>query len=273
MALHPTTKTPRVKRGVILAAGIGRRMYPISRVIPKEMLPLGRKPMAEHIIDELRMSGINEVLFVISSNKDIIPKYFGDGSSWEMHFTYVIQQEMRGPGDALLYSERWAQRDPFVVCFGDTIVNSAPECEVSPLSRLIEVFTEQRADLALLVDYVASAHAQGYAIILPAVSLRQVEPFQVRNNKLDEPNNLADVFTLVGAGRWLCPPSIFDGLKQAKPYIERELILPDALKIMLATDANIWAVPLREGESRHDLGTWSSYLTATISAAMNDIGK
>src|SRR5579872_3838049 len=129
-------------RALIPAAGFGTRLRPLTSAIPKEMLPLGRKPVLEYVVEEMRGAGLTRLLFVISPGKELIRSYFGDGSRWDVHCEYVLQYEMRGLGDAVLHGESWTEGRPFVVAFGDCIIETElstldSSARGSPLVRLI----------------------------------------------------------------------------------------------------------------------------------------
>src|SRR5512143_4179910 len=111
-----------IDRALVPAAGYGTRMRPLTRAIPKEMLPIGRKPVLEHVLDELKGAGIQRILFIISPGKDMVQGYFGDGSAWGVRCDYAVQQQMRGLGDALLHGEEWAEGHPVMVAFGDCLI-------------------------------------------------------------------------------------------------------------------------------------------------------
>src|SRR2546421_10623067 len=94
-----------IQRAIVPAAGLGTRLRPLTLAIPKEMLPLGRKPVLEYVVEELRAAGIGRILFVVSPGKEMIRAYFGDGGRFDLRFDYATQPEMLGLGDALLHGE------------------------------------------------------------------------------------------------------------------------------------------------------------------------
>ena len=116
-----------IHKAVIPAAGLGTRLRPLTRAIPKEMLPIGRLPVLAHVAAELSGAGITEALFIVSDSKPQIRSYFGelyaadngclDASSDlpPLRCSYIVQQQQRGLGDALLYAEDWAAGAPFAV--------------------------------------------------------------------------------------------------------------------------------------------------------------
>src|SRR5438552_1123528 len=110
-----------IRHAVIPAAGLGTRLLPLSRALPKEMLPVGRRPVLEYILDELRAAGIERALLVISEAKEAIRQYFGAGGAG-LRLDYAIQPEQRGLGDAILCAEEWAADNCFVVALGDCLI-------------------------------------------------------------------------------------------------------------------------------------------------------
>src|ERR1051326_3097400 len=105
----------RIRKAIVPAAGFGTRLHPLTKAIPKEMLPLGRKPVLQYVLEELKAAAIEEALLVISPGKEIIRNYFGDGAKFGIAIQYAVQNEMRGLGDAVLHGEEWANEEHFVV--------------------------------------------------------------------------------------------------------------------------------------------------------------
>ncbi|WP_217222387.1 DUF2332 family protein [Streptomyces anulatus] len=129
-----------VDTAVVAAGGAGTKMSPITRILPKEMLPAGGKPILEHLVHELRAAQITDVLFVITSHKPQILAYFGCGAAYGMDFSYRVQDDGAGPGAPILAAETWAAGQPFVHAFGDNLIRAAASRE-TPLQQLISVTT------------------------------------------------------------------------------------------------------------------------------------
>jgi bifunctional UDP-N-acetylglucosamine pyrophosphorylase/glucosamine-1-phosphate N-acetyltransferase len=117
-------------KAVILAAGEGKRMHPLTVSQPKVMLPIANRPIVEHLMVELRDAGIDEFLFVVGYRAETVRSYFGDGHLWNVHIDYVNQRNQAGTGDALRMAESLVQGS-FILANGDIIVRS-PD-----ISRLI----------------------------------------------------------------------------------------------------------------------------------------
>ena len=117
-----------VRRGVrmecvVLAAGEGKRMRPLTAKRPKVMLPLANRPMMEHLVIAARDAGISDFIFVVGYGEREIRKHFGDGSRWGMHIAYASQRHQQGTADALRAARDFVT-GPFLVLNGDMILTS-----------------------------------------------------------------------------------------------------------------------------------------------------
>ncbi len=108
---------------VVLAAGEGRRMRPLTAKRPKVMLPLANRPMLEHLVLAARDAAITDFVFVVGYGEREIRKHFGDGSQWEIHIRYAPQRHQHGTADAVK-SVRDLVTGPFLLLNGDMIINS-----------------------------------------------------------------------------------------------------------------------------------------------------
>lgn len=110
-------------QAVVLAAGEGTRMRPLTYTRPKVMLPVFNKPILEHLVEELKQAGINDIVFVVGYRDDTIREHFGDGSEWGIKIDYVTQRKQLGTADALRSSSHLLE-DRFLMLNGDAIINS-----------------------------------------------------------------------------------------------------------------------------------------------------
>lgn len=111
-------------KAVVLAAGEGRRLRPLTALRPKPMVPVGNRPILEHVVGALAGAGVDELVFVVGYERERIQTHFGDGDDWDVDVEYVVQEKQLGSGHALLQAED-AVSDDFLVVNGDSIVDSS----------------------------------------------------------------------------------------------------------------------------------------------------
>ncbi|MDH5021368.1 sugar phosphate nucleotidyltransferase [Halobacterium rubrum] len=111
-------------KAVILAAGEGNRLRPLTERRPKPMLPVGNRPVLEHVLEAVADAGIQEVVFVVGYERDRIQTYFGDGDDWGVDIEYAVQDTQLGTGHAVLQAENFVS-EPFVVLNGDRVIDDS----------------------------------------------------------------------------------------------------------------------------------------------------
>jgi UTP--glucose-1-phosphate uridylyltransferase len=273
MSPTPTVTTASISRAVVPAAGLGTRLRPLTHAIPKELLPIGRKPVLAYVLEELCAAGITHALFVVSERKPQIRSYFGDvyvadNDLPPLQCDYVIQSEQRGSGDAVLCAESWVGDEPFVVAFGDCLIEAQEPG--GPLRRLIDTHLGHGAAATVLVESVERSKVSRYGVVAPVDSLPQEpqEPFAIAG-VVEKPTVAEAPSNLVVAARWALQPSIFGALRRCAVDTRGELNIPDAAR-QLMPFSSCWAVPLRNGEARRDIGNMESFLTQFVRAALQD---
>jgi len=112
-----------VKKAVLLSAGIGTRLHPITEQIPKNMIQLNGKPILQHVIEDLKKSEIKEIGIVVNHLKEKIIDYFGNGEKLGVKITYIEQEDLLGTADALLSAKTFVNGEPFILYLADTLIS------------------------------------------------------------------------------------------------------------------------------------------------------
>ena len=226
-------------KAIIPAAGHGTRFLPVTRVVPKEMLPVGAKPALELIVEEARSAGADEIVLVISEGKELVRKYF---EGWP-GIRFVYQKEQRGLGHAVLQAE---VDDEVLVLLGDALVmgcNAAKE---------MAEFSRRHGGAAVIgCERVPREKVSRYGIMKLAGD--RIVDMVEKPAAEEAPSDIAV------AGRYLLPAAIFGYLKTQTPGKGGEIQLTDAIRRMLAErEAYAYVYPGK----RQDIGNPDGYYAA-----------
>lgn len=260
----------RVTKGIIVAAGYGVRFLPVTKVVPKELLPIDNRPALDLVIDEFAASGITDLLIIISPYKRLIAQYYRPLPRLErflrhanrldslrrlapppVRITFTIQRQMRGTGHALLQARRFAGSDPVVVAYPDDLHLGPP-----PLTKqLIDAF-QRRAASVLAVTEITTGHER-YGILDVDAEQQRVLDIVEKPPIGQAPSNYASI------GRFLFHPRFFDYLAEGWKRFDRrkqiEYYHIYALQKLIARQ-ELHYHPI-EGE-RLDIGNPAGYLAA-----------
>jgi len=275
-----------ITKVVIPVAGIGTRLLPVTKSQPKEMLPVGRKPVVQYVIEEALGAGLHEALFITGRQKssiedhfdadpDLVHRLHASGKSdlveelafleTRATFFYVRQNEPKGLADAVRYSRSFVGTDHFVVSLGDSIIKGA---EGPPLMRrMIAAHQSAKADCTIGVERVPDSEVHQYGIIEP-----DGEPGDVFRAKdmIEKPTAAQTDSRMAIAARYILGPRIFDAIERTVPDRNGELQLTDAIRILIKEGYNVQAVQLGEGERRYDIGNFESYFRTFVDFALDD---
>ena len=276
----------RIRKAVIPAAGYGTRFLPVTKAIPKEMIPIVDKPVIQYIVEEAQQSGIEEILIITGHGKRAIEDHFDtnidlelqlrqqgkdqllhlvqDISSINIH--YIRQKHMRGLGDAIRCAESFIDNEPFAVLLGDDVVYNP---EQPALKQMMDAFSRLGATM-LGCQEVPQELVSRYGIVQgqPTDDDRVVKFIDmVEKPAVDEaPSRLAAL------GRYILTPDIFEILRRVQPGKGGEIQLTDALRLMADREA-VYAYTF-SGRS-YDTGNKLGFLKATVEYALRreDLGE
>lgn len=249
-------KIRTITKAVIPAAGKGTRLLPLTKAVPKELIPLGTRPVLEHIIEEVASAGVTEVLFVISEEKTAIRTHFGDSLNG-VHFEYTFQAEQKGLADAIYCAKDYVGDDPFAVVLGDSIIDT--NHTVLPFKRVLDTYRETDAAGVIVVEKTPIDRISHYGIVKPKNGVSasfEIDGLVEKPKPEDAPSDYAI------AARYAFDPIIFDYIDRTPRGANGEYQITDSIGLMIEDGRPVWCVALADGEVRRDIGTFPSYFEA-----------
>lgn len=238
-----------VKKAVILLGGLGARFLPLSKAVPKELWPLVDKPVIYYLLEELKVSGITKVIFVLNPKRKQVLSYFKRAPGLEnilkkrkknkallelknleefqknFSMSFVIQPKPLGDGDAILKAKTKIKKEPIALLFCDDIFDAKKQA----ISQLLEVFkTCQKPIIGLSrVSKEETSFFGMVAVEKIAHRLFKIKKIIEKPAQGKAPSDLAIV------RRYILTSEVFDYLKNQKPNAQKEIILTDALENLL----------------------------------------
>lgn len=280
----------KLKTAVVPVAGLGTRLLPTTKAVPKELLPLGGLPTLHYVAAELAEIGVEKIILVSSEAKSEIARYFQhDGklatalrdknkteilnTLWseskysDVEFEVVIQHEQLGLGHAILCAEPSVAGQPFIVALGDCVMGLGGKSTV--LAKMVEAYHQKQAEIVIAFEEVPDEKVSRYGIAAPVDSSNTDDVFALADvvekpSLADAPSNLAV------AARYILPSTIFDQLKSIERGADGEIQLTDAIRQMIAKESPALGVRFPHGEQRYDVGNINSYTDAFIQFALAD---
>ncbi len=275
----------KIKKAIIPAAGLGTRVLPASKAIPKEMLPIVDKPAIQYIVEEAVASGITDILIITNRGKGVIEDHFDHSLELELmmkkrgnydmlgdlqavaklaNIFFVRQKETRGLGDAVLKAESFVGDEPFAVLYGDDVIIGEPPATLE-LCEAYEKYGKGVVGIKEVPD----------ELVIKYSSLK-VAPIEDRifdvSDMIEKPaigNKFSNYSVL---GRCVLTPEIFSILRNTTLGVGNELQLTDAMKTLARRDGMI-GVDFKA--TRYDMGNKFGMLKANIEVALthSEIGE
>lgn len=267
----------KVRKAVIPAAGYGTRFLPISKAVPKEMLPLVDKPVIQYVVEEAVASGITDILIVISRSKRAIEEHFHPAFDLETELEakgraddlaqlrqmqsmarihFIWQPKMGGLGDAILYARDHVGDEPFAVLLGDTVVTT--EDGSRPVTRQLADVVEKHGGSAVALQEVPLEKVSRYGIL----GGTEIAPGLIRADQfIEKPKPEATPSRLAVSARYVLSPAIFAHLEKTPKGKGGELQLTDAMASLMQREA---LHGLRYEGQRHDIGNKLDFIKANV---------
>ena len=272
-----------LKKAVIPAAGLGTRLLPITKELPKEMLPVvcmikngqpSLKPVLQAIFEQLYDTGFTEFAFIVGRGKRAIEDHFSPDDEFvrylesknrkefaydlkefyekidKSNLVFINQPKPQGFGDAVGRAALFTGNENFLMQAGDDLIISKNN---NHLKRAIEIFEEYEADTVFLTEEVSDPTKYG------VITGKEVKPgiLQV-TNIVEKPKSPLSNMAIVAL--YILKPIIYKAIKEVKPDRNGEIQLTDALKLLIDWNCRVYGLKLKTNEKRIDIGTAESYI-------------
>ena len=237
--------------GLIPAAGIGTRLYPFSRAVPKEMYPIFGKAVIEHTIENLKVGGVNKIYMIVGYQKGALMDYVGDGSFFGVNVVYLYQMTRRGLGHSILQGKGWIDKT-FVTLLGDSFIEPKEE-----ICELISYHKKERPIATVMLFEVDDISGYGIAKLSDLKNgVGNVESMVEKPSK-DAAKTLrtnGKYYALCGA--YVFDPKIFKYIEKTKPGMKNEVQLTDAMALAIKNGEKINGFVLKG--KYLDIGKWNT---------------
>ncbi len=276
----------KITKAVIPAAGLGTRVLPATKAMPKEMFPIVDKPAIQYIVEEAVNSGITDILIITNRGKGLIEDHFdrspelefalsskGNNSMYEevvgisklARIYFVRQKETKGLGHAINCARNFIDGQPFAVLYGDdVIIGEDPAC-----GQLIRAYEEFGLGV-LGVKQVPEKDISKYGSLKVENIRDNIFKCTDMVEKPQTPEAVLSLYSILG--RCILPPEIFDILDKTTPGAGGEIQLTDAMKVLAQTSGMI---AVEYTGTRYDMGNKLGVMKAEVETALNhkEIGE
>lgn len=250
-----------VEKAVVLAAGEGTRLRPLTHAVPKEIVRVGKKPTIEHVLNVLKHGGVEEVLVILGRNKQAIIDYLGSGERLGLDIYYRVQEKPKGTAHAVSLAKGFVEDgEDFAIMYGDNYISP-----YSAMDDIVEFHEDKDGNGTIVLHKVNDPRRYGVVKLddqnkiesmIEKPTLEEAEPYKRNGHWL----NIAGLM-LMNAG-------LFNHIEDVEPGREGELWLTDAVESMRRERDGIYGYVF-EG-NRYDIGTFESLAKADRLAQKDD---
>jgi UTP--glucose-1-phosphate uridylyltransferase len=279
-------ETGRARRALIPAAGRGTRFLPVTKAVPKELLPIVSTPAVEFVVAEAARNGLADVVLVLNADKQPIVDYFAPHPELEealerkgdleglasirrasglARIHQAEQANPRGLGDAVAQGEQFASGEAFAVLLPDDLIDDRDDL----LGQMLDV-QAARGGIVLGLIQVPMTEISKYGCVAPIGEV--IDDVVAIRDLVEKPEQDVAPSDLAIVGRYVLPPEIFDALRATMPGAGGEIQLTDAMRRLARDGVPVHGVVFRG--RRYDTGDRLDYLRAVVQLAVRhpDIG-
>ena len=278
-----------ITKAIVPAAGLGTRLLPATKSQPKEMLPVGRKPVVQYVVEELQAAGLRQILMITGRRKRAIEDHFDSDPQLvsaleqagnearladleylegESRFFYTRQSTPKGLGHAISLGADFVDNDDCAVALGDSLI--AAEDPAAPLRAMMVAHRHLGAAAIVAVEKVPPEEVFRYGIVsIQGTEPPPGEPVAV-TDIVEKPSPGTAPTTLAVAARYVFSPAIFEALERTLPGKRGEIQLTDAIKLLIHMGEPVYAWLLSPNQRRYDVGNFESYFRTFIDFALAD---
>jgi len=273
----------KIKKAVIPAAGRGTRFLPVTKSMPKEMLPIIDTPAIHYVVKEAVEAGLDDIIIITGRGKRAVEDYFDESPEMEMHLKknkkddllktikeissmanvhYIRQKDPKGLPDAILAAEKHIGDEPFAVLLGDDIILSETPCT----KQLIDVYTTYHSSVIAVQDVPREKINRYGAVKATKINTSAHELYLVEHI-VEKPKIEEAPSTLAAVGRYVFTPEIFDAMKRTQLGVNNELQIADSINL-LCESQKVYACAFKG--KRYDIGDKLGYIQAIIDFALKN---
>ena len=274
---------------VVPVAGLGTRLLPATKSQPKEMLPVGRKPVVQYVVDELTRVGMKRLLFITGPGKTSIENHFDVNAELIQNlretgkeellealeferaptqYFYTRQRQLLGLGHAVLCAQPFVGNQPFTVALGDSIIGLNAQSDV--VQRMTRCFVEKEAAAVIAFEEVPTAEIQHYGVAQPKQGSGQAGQIFAVEDVIEKPLPSEAPSNLAIAARYVFAPTIFEAIKQTPVGKGDEIQLTDAIRLLIRNGGRVYGVRLNPDEYRYDIGNFDTYFRTFVEFSLAD---
>ena len=269
-------------------AGLGTRLLPLTKAIPKEMLPIFDKPIIQHIIEEINYAGFEEIIFITHSSKYSIEDHFDKSfeletvlekrikksylkeikaiSKLDLSISSIRQGEAKGLGHAILCAKKLIGDDPFAIALPDMLISNLKGRSGDSLKEMKDFFEENQKSSILLGEALKEEiHKFGIVKINKKLIYKK---FYKVEKIIEKPSIKKAPSNLFAAGRYVFTSKLMDQLSKVSPDKSGEIQLTDAIDKLISLDEEILGLRLKG--KVYDCGERDNYILANIDFALKD---